>query len=117
MVLDHNQFSTLPDNIISHVKRSFPALRTLNLSHNNLINLPPAFSSLVSLTDLDVSHNKIKSWPVSLSKLEQLAVLNFSHNGLEWIGGDSGIHLLTRVTTLILARNKYVVCLFVTLLT
>ncbi|XP_062411216.1 leucine-rich repeat-containing protein 19-like [Sardina pilchardus] len=69
--LSSNAISALPDNLLS----SLPALRVLNLSHNNLSSLEPA-TQCDSLTELDLSHNHILSLPedmfLRLPSLERL---------------------------------------------
>lgn len=108
MYLDHNQMASLSETLVSSFKRFIPTLRCLNLSHNLLPALPAVLGTLTSLTVLDVSHNKIKEWPLCVSKLEQLTVLNLSHNEMELISPDSNMQVLTKLTTLILARNRFV---------
>ena len=108
MYLDHNQMASLSEPIVASFKRFVPTLRHLNLCHNLLPALPAVLGTLTSLTSLDVSHNKIREWPLCISKLEQLTMLNLSHNEMELIGPDSNIEVLTKLTTLILARNRFV---------
>ncbi|XP_049395667.1 receptor-like protein Cf-9 homolog [Solanum stenotomum] len=59
-------------------------LRTLNLSHNNLIgHIPASMQHLSVLESLDLSSNKIGGEiPQQLASLTSLEVLNLSHNHL-----------------------------------
>jgi internalin A len=108
MYLDHNRMTSLSEPLIASFKRFVPTLRCLNLCHNLLPALPAVLGTLTALTTLDVSHNKIREWPLCVSKLEQLTVLNLSHNEMELISPDSNLQVLTKLTTLILARNRFV---------
>lgn len=107
LYLDHNKLPNIADPLVSSIKRLIPNLRSLTLSHNLLTTLPASLGTLVNLTTLDLSHNKIREWPSCLFKLDQLTVLNLGHNELERIGPDSNVQVLTKLTTLILARNRY----------
>ncbi|XP_026692033.2 leucine-rich repeat protein 1-like [Ciona intestinalis] len=60
-------------------------LKNLNLSHNNIQQLPDCFSELSELWSLNISHNQIKILPRQMGKLKKLAKLNASHNQLKFL--------------------------------
>ncbi|EQC35998.1 hypothetical protein SDRG_06738 [Saprolegnia diclina VS20] len=60
--------------------RSFPQLRTLNVSCNALRRLPDAIGHLKSLEVLDVGHNHLTELPLLLSHLTKLTALDVSYN-------------------------------------
>ncbi|XP_041915840.1 leucine-rich repeat-containing protein 19-like [Alosa sapidissima] len=74
--LSSNVISVLPDTLLP----SLPALRALNLSHNNLSALEHTALS-GSLTELDLSHNHIVSLPL-FGKLPSLERLHLQGNRL-----------------------------------
>lgn len=80
--LSSNVISVLPEKLLS----SLPALRVLNLSHNNLTVLEPQ-ALTGSLRELDLSHNQILSLPenvsVGLPSLEKLCLQGNKLNTLE----------------------------------
>lgn len=57
-------------------------LRTLNVRHNKIktSGLPADLFKLEELTTLDLSHNNLKEIPQGLEKARGLLVLNLSHN-------------------------------------
>lgn len=57
-------------------------LRTLNVRHNKLktSGLPADLFKIEELTTLDLSHNNLKEIPPGLEKARGLLVLNISHN-------------------------------------
>lgn len=61
-------------------------LQELNLSHNQLVELPSGVSHLTSLTALQLHHNQMHVLPANLSALQQLQLLDVSHN---WLSGLS----------------------------
>jgi len=67
-----------PDEICS----SLPQLKTLNLSHNHLTQLPKSIGQLSALSQLNLSHNHLTSLPESFGQLSALTELNLEHNQL-----------------------------------
>lgn len=57
-------------------------LRSLNLRYNKIKNsgIPVDLFHLEDLTTLDLSHNNIKQIPDALENAKSLLVLNLSHN-------------------------------------
>lgn len=56
--------------------------RTLNLRHNKVKNsgVPSELFNLDELSTLDLSHNNLKEVPEGLDRARTLLVLNLSHN-------------------------------------
>jgi hypothetical protein len=63
-------------------KASYELLRTLDISHNNLRQLPQELMRCVHLDSLDVSHNELRDVPVSLFQLRRLRDVDLKHNPL-----------------------------------
>ena len=57
-------------------------LRTLNIRHNKVKSsgIPAELFRLEELTTLDLSHNNLKEVPEGLERAKALLVLNLSHN-------------------------------------
>jgi len=73
--LDLGEFS------LELLPRSWASIRSLDLSHNELFELP-GLERLVSLTELDLCRNRFRALPSSLQQLPGLARLNASRNDL-----------------------------------
>ena len=78
LFLSHNGITCLP------LSDEFASLQTLNLSFNQLTNIPNNFlDCCISLEKLDISHNYLESLPMyTSSTLLQLTHLYLSHNKL-----------------------------------
>lgn len=61
---------------------TLPCLRTINLRHNKLKSsgIPPQMFELDDLTTLDLSWNNLRELPQGLDKAKSLLVLNLSNN-------------------------------------
>ena len=102
-------------------------IKELDLSHNNLTQLPVEIGQLTQLTVLYLSNNKLTYLPVEIGLLTQLTVLYLYNNNLTQLPVEIGlltqltklyldgnqltqlpveIGLLTQLTTLYLARNQ-----------
>ena len=57
-------------------------LRTLSLSNNKLVALPPMIEKLVRLTELELQDNRLHLLPGGLKNLRQLKTLNLRNNSL-----------------------------------
>jgi Leucine-rich repeat (LRR) protein len=78
-------------------------LTTLDLSGNQLSDLPASFGNHTKLTELNLSDNKISQLPQSFGNLTALKTLNLSDNRLFQL--PESIGNLTDLTTLELAGN------------
>ena len=79
-------------------------LTTLNLSNNNLTQLPVEIGQLTQLTELYLSYNKLTHLSVEIGQLTQLTTLNLMYNNLTHLPVEIGN--LSRLTTLYLQNNK-----------
>jgi Leucine-rich repeat (LRR) protein len=81
-------------------------IKSLDLSHNNLTEIPVAIQQLSSLEHLDLSHNQIKSLGTHmLTSLKCLKTLQLHNNKIRHVLRDSLIGL-TSLQNLNLSRNK-----------
>lgn len=77
--LSHNQLKDIPTELDSCRK-----LIVLNLSHNHLDNIPPQlFVNINELVHLDLSNNQLETIPPQLRRLSKLQTLILSNNPLE----------------------------------
>ena len=77
LVLDHNQFASLPPlGALAHLEH-------LSCASNALTHLPDSIGSLRTLRCLDVQSNNLRALPMSLWHCENLGALNASSNLLE----------------------------------
>lgn len=76
--LSRNQLREVPPNM-EYAKGAI----VLNLSHNNIESIPNAvLANLIDLLFLDLSHNKLDMLPPQIRRLTMLQSLNLSHNPL-----------------------------------
>ncbi|XP_053984135.1 protein flightless-1 [Hylaeus volcanicus] len=82
-------------------------LRTLNIRRNNIKSsgIPAELFHLEELTTLDLSRNNLKEVPEGLERARSLLNLNLSHNHIETIPNTLFIHL-TDLLFLDLSNNK-----------
>ncbi|KAK7102451.1 uncharacterized protein [Littorina saxatilis] len=91
--LSYNQLEELPCSfgLLFH-------LQTLLIQHNRLHALPDTFTRLVKLEKVDLSHNSIRELPDDLGEMENLQSLNVAHNKLKHLplslGNSSKLKLL-----------------------
>lgn len=91
LIYDHNIDNPLQNNINSiqtlfldwfDKNKEDIAIEQLDLSNQNLSELPSQISELKCITTLDVSSNKLTNIPENLRKLSKLKTLNVSSNKL-----------------------------------
>ncbi|MGK7930025.1 MAG: leucine-rich repeat domain-containing protein [Microcystaceae cyanobacterium] len=75
--LSNNQLSELPQEIAQ-----LSQLQQLDLSNNQLSELPPIFAQLSQLQQLDLSNNQLSKLPPEIAQLPQLQGLYLSNNQL-----------------------------------
>lgn len=83
--LSNNQLTEIPASI-----GNLPRLQYLILRHNQLTTLPETIGELTNLTYLDLSHNKIESIPADIGALSKVRVLSLNHNLLSTIPEEMG---------------------------
>ncbi|EEY54845.1 uncharacterized protein PITG_08406 [Phytophthora infestans T30-4] len=81
-----------------------PRLQRLDLSNNQLRDLPDAVYALQSLETLDLQQNRLTSLPTDVHKLTQLETLDIRHNKLETLPVQQ-LETLTKLQTLRVAGN------------
>ncbi|XP_035784789.1 uncharacterized protein LOC118462839 [Anopheles albimanus] len=84
-------------------------LRTLQLSHNALTELPSSLDRLVQLRVLELDHNKLSTVDMTkLGKLSELRMLSLAHNQLTVLAPEHATLRLMKLRTLSLAGNQLV---------
>lgn len=86
---------------------SLPSLRYLNLRNNNIKNcgIPPELFHLDELLVLDLSRNQLKEVPSDLEKSKGILVLNLSQNSIKTIPNQLFVNL-TDLLFLDLSNNQ-----------
>lgn len=79
LLLQNNSLTTLPD------LKDLTLLTTLNLSCNQLREIPESIGRLVNLAVLDLRDNQIQRLPGSMSKMKSLRTLDVSFNKLKYL--------------------------------
>ncbi len=97
--LSRNQLSELPAEIGQLSK-----LTTLDLSGNQLSELPAEITQLANLTTLDLSWNQLSELSAEIGQLAKLTTLDLSRNKLSDLPTEIG--QLTKLTTLDLSFNQ-----------
>jgi len=83
--MSNNELHDIPEQIAQ-----LTALRRLNLSGNALRKLPPAISQLAALEILDLKYNEIAKLPEELAVLTSLHKIDISHNMLTELPWEIG---------------------------
>ncbi len=60
-------------------------VKKIDLSHNQLTELPPGIDKLEELTELDLSHNQLAKLRPEIFDTPKLEELNLSYNALKWL--------------------------------
>ncbi|MEL7506843.1 MAG: COR domain-containing protein, partial [Cyanobacteria bacterium J06554_1] len=97
--LSSNQLNQLPPEI-----GQLTSLTSLNLSNNQLNQLPPEIGQLTSLTSLNLSDNQLTELPLEIVQLTVLTSLDLSDNQLTELPTE--IVQLTALTSLDLSDNQ-----------
>ncbi|MEO7840152.1 MAG: COR domain-containing protein [Anaerolineales bacterium] len=98
--LSYNELIDLPE-FLTKLKN----LKTLDLNFNKLASLPEAITKLQNLKTLDLSHNQLASLPESIGKLQNLKKLRLDDNQLTNL--PESISELENLTLLNLYRNQF----------
>ncbi|CAH1777245.1 unnamed protein product [Owenia fusiformis] len=104
--LPHLHYINLSHNQITEIPESFALLfhlRTVLLNNNAIKKIPMSFIHLVKLEKLDVSHNILRELPETMGTMESLQRLNVSHNKLKTLPLSLGNSKIIKV---IMANNN-----------
>ena len=97
--ISYQELQTIPDALFS-----FPhSMLRLNLSHNNLTELPPEIGSLILLRDLDLSSNRLQKIDPAISTCIRLRRLSLSNN--ELVGVPSELNACAMLEEINLTHN------------
>eukprot|EP01137_Pigoraptor_chileana_P025212 Opistho-2@94338 len=80
-------------------------LRTLDLSGNNITDLPPAFATFTNLKHLTLASNRIEVFPAQISSLVKLETLSLAKNRLSTLPGSAFVKL-TDLKKLVASDNR-----------
>lgn len=97
--LSMNEIRELPEAITQ-----IPTLYSLDLMRNNLSRLPKGFHRLTKLNILKLDHNQLTQWPVELGAMSSLRSLSLEGNQITDMSRQIG--LLTNLTLLNMSDNK-----------
>lgn len=97
--LSNNQLEELPANISALTK-----LKHINISNNNFQNIPKVLKTLPDLREINLGNNKIENMTNQLSDYPKIEILILSGNKLKVITTD--ISTLTELVALDLSKNK-----------
>lgn len=98
--LRDSNLKSLPSEVLD-LGRS---VRTLDVTHNKLVDLPVEIGSLVNLQRLMLSENLLQRLPSTLGKLQSLKVLALDENRLTTLPDELG--LLVRIERLSVSKNS-----------
>lgn len=99
----HNKLIYVPSEL-----GKLTELRDVDLNSNCLLGLPMALfesEAIFSLQSLDVSNNQLSELPLSLGNVKSLKTLKISSNKLKYI--PAPCKLLTKLTTLHYGNNEW----------
>ncbi|KAL7751424.1 hypothetical protein RI367_003284 [Sorochytrium milnesiophthora] len=100
MFLQSSNISSLPDNAF----KKHSHITVLDLSHNQLIALPPSIAYMQSLTELHLRGNQLAVLPQPMAMLHGLEFLDVGNNALLEIG--SWVKSLRKLHHLDVRNNK-----------
>ncbi|KAJ7956449.1 LRR domain containing protein [Quillaja saponaria] len=99
VALRDSKLKTFPDEILD-LDRS---VRTLDLTHNRIVDIPVDISKLINMQRLVVADNLIERLPINLGKLQSLKVMNLDGNRITSLPDELG--QLVRLERLSISGN------------
>jgi len=97
------QLDFLPDNFdyaTSFDRLSSLEIKSLSLTHNKLMSLPPSFAKLKHLTFIDLSENYFSDFPSELFELNQIKQIKFQWNHKSLNIANNNISMLENLETI-----------------
>ncbi|KAI4341464.1 hypothetical protein MLD38_026185 [Melastoma candidum] len=76
VALRDSKLKSLPDEVLELEK----SVRTLDLTHNKLVDLPVEICKLINLQRLILAENLIERLPINLGKLQSLKIMIMDGN-------------------------------------
>ncbi|KAI5062001.1 hypothetical protein GOP47_0022540 [Adiantum capillus-veneris] len=98
--LRDSNLKTLPSQVLDLAR----SVRTLDVTHNKLVDLPVEIGGLINLQRLMVAENLLQRLPSSLGKLQALKVLALDENKLTTLPDELG--LLVRLERFSVSLNS-----------
>ncbi|XP_073124752.1 plant intracellular Ras-group-related LRR protein 7 [Henckelia pumila] len=86
VALRDSKLKTFPDEVLN-LERS---VRTLDLTHNRLVDVPTEISKLINLQRLILADNLIERLPMNLGKLQSLKVMTLDGNKVTTLPDELG---------------------------
>ncbi|XP_028237332.1 plant intracellular Ras-group-related LRR protein 7 isoform X2 [Glycine soja] len=86
VALRDSKLKTFPDEILE-LDRS---VRTLDLTHNRIVDIPVEISKLINVQRLILAENLIERLPVNLGKLQSLKLMNLDGNRITSLPDELG---------------------------
>lgn len=102
--ISHNNIKEIPIEIDKLIN-----IKSFDISHNWLEEIPPQLCNLVNLKRLNLSNNDIKSIPSTIGNLRKLIYLNLSHMLLSTLPTDILKLSLTK-DGIDISKNKNITC-------
>ncbi|KAL1347290.1 hypothetical protein HN51_020761 [Arachis hypogaea] len=99
VALRDSKLKTFPDEILD-LDRS---VRTLDLTHNRIVDIPMEISKLINMQRLILAENVIERLPVNLGKLQSLKLMNLDGNQISSLPDELG--QLVRLERLSISEN------------
>lgn len=99
--LEYNNLKAFPLPILQ-----LPKLKVLNLSQNQITELPKDIAKLTRLEELQLGANEFKTFPSSILKLTELKTINLSRNHLSEL--PKGLLKMPKLEVLYLPHNNFV---------
>uniref|UniRef100_A0A803R0C0 Disease resistance R13L4/SHOC-2-like LRR domain-containing protein n=1 Tax=Cannabis sativa TaxID=3483 RepID=A0A803R0C0_CANSA len=100
VALRDSKLKTLPEEVLN-LERS---VRTLDLTHNKIVDIPLDICKLINMQRLVLADNLIQSLPINLGKLQSLKVMTLDGNRISSLPDEFG--QLVRLERLSISRNS-----------
>ncbi|KAK7411358.1 hypothetical protein VNO78_02791 [Psophocarpus tetragonolobus] len=99
VALRDSKLKTFPDEILELDR----VVRTLDLTHNRIVDIPVEISKLINVQRLVLAENLIERLPVNLGKLQSLKLMNLDGNRITSLPDELG--QLVRLERLSISGN------------